>query len=249
MSVLQRSHFALGWVATLLASCVTTPQFYALEREVAALKAERAGPGGATDDRVAELGAQVDALHDEMARLRGDIEEARYLAEQALKEVRSAEEGAAPGPVTSPPAGATPLPLDPQNVSSEVKAYEEAFATYRSGEYEAAIDRFRHFLQTYPSSEHSDNALFWTGECYFKLGDYERAVLTFEDVVKRFPEGNKVPDALYRQGIALLEIAKQSQDRESYRQAARDIFERIVREHSSSERVAEAQRQLEKLSR
>ena len=138
--------------------------------------------------------------------------------------------------------------MDPQSVSGEIRSYEEAFAIYRSGEYEAAIDRFKAFLQTYPSSEHSDNALFWTGECYFKLEDFERAVLTFEDVVNRFPDGNKVPDALYRQGIALLEIGKQVQDKTAYDAAAHQIFERIVREHAQSERVAEAQRQLERLS-
>jgi len=231
-----------GLVASiLLLGCVTPPQFYALEREVAELKTARAGtsvPGGG-DERVAELGTQVDALHDEVARLRGTVAEAKYLAEQSLKEVRQSRER----PGSQPAADAVPL-VDPQSVSAELRSYDEAFAVYRSGEYEAAIDRFGSFLQAYPESDHSDNALFWIGECYFKLKDYERAVLTFEDVVNRFPEGNKVPDALFRQGIALLEIGKQTQEQERYNAVARQIFERIVRDHPDSERVPEAQRKL-----
>ncbi len=130
----------------------------------------------------------------------------------------------------------------------EVQEYDEAFALFGQGRYPDAIDRFRGFLQNYPSSDYSDNALFWIGECHFKLGDYERAVLSFEDVVKRYPEGNKVPDALYRQGIALLEIGRRNDEEQIYRPAAREIFERIVKQYPNSDRVPEAQRQLEKLA-
>ncbi len=187
----------------------------------------------------------MDALQDEISRLRGEVEEAKHFAEAARSESRSVREaiasGGAPlGSLASRPATA---------LSAEIRGYEQAFALYRAAEYEAAIDRFRAFVQNHASSDYADNALFWTGECYAKLGDYERAVLTFQDVVKRYPEGTKVPDALYRQGIALLEIGRRSGDQRTYDVAARQIFERIVREHPQSERMTEAQRQLGALGR
>ncbi len=241
---------AAFWLVTgaLLAGCVTAPQFYAHEREFdEAMREHRSGQGAVGDARVAELGTQVDALQDEISRLRGAVEEAEHFAQQALSEARSVRQamgtsGAAPGNIAATPALGDPTPL-----SAEIRGYEEAFALYRGGEYEAAIDRFRSFLQNHESSDYADNALFWMGECYAKLGDYERAVLTFQDVVKRYPEGNKVPDALYRQGIALLGIGQRSGDQQTYDVAARQIFEKIVREHPGSERVVEAQRQLEAL--
>ncbi len=241
---------AAFWLVTgaLLAGCVTAPQFYAHEREFdEAMREQRSGQGAVGDARVAELGTQVDALQDEISRLRGAVEEAEHFAQQALSEARSVRQamgtsGAAPGNIAATPALGDPTPL-----SAEIRGYEEAFALYRGGEYEAAIDRFRSFLQNHESSDYADNALFWMGECYAKLGDYERAVLTFQDVVKRYPEGNKVPDALYRQGIALLGIGQRSGDQQTYDVAARQIFEKIVREHPGSERVVEAQRQLEAL--
>ena len=131
--------------------------------------------------------------------------------------------------------------------AQEVRAYEEAFRHFRIGDYRQAIDRFATFLQNHPSSAYADNALFWMGECSFRLGDHERAVLTFEDVTRRFPEGNKVPDALYRQGIALLEIGKLKKQEKTYESAAREIFQRILRDHPDSDRALEARRQLEKL--
>ncbi len=241
---------AAFWLLTgaLLAGCVTAPQFYAHEREFdEAMREQRGGQGAVGDARVAELGTQVDALQDEVSRLRGAVEEAKHSAEQALSEARSVRQATPSGGAARGNIAAMPVPGGPTPLSSEIRGYEEAFALYRGGEYEAAIDRFRSFLQNHESSDYADNALFWMGECYAKLGDYERAVLTFQDVVKRYPEGNKVPDALYRQGIALLEIGQRSGDQQTYDVAARQIFERIVRQHPQSERAAEAQRQLEAL--
>ena len=74
-------------------------------------------------------------------------------------------------------------------------------------------------------------------------------MVAFDDVEKRFPEGNKVPDALYRKGMALLKIGEQTSQEQTYAGAAREIFARIVKEHPRSPRVAEAERQLESLSR
>lgn len=241
---------SVAWlIAGVLGSgCVTVPQFYAHEAEFErAIKELKASGGAGGQTRLAELGTQVDALHEEIARLRGAVEETRYLAEQALSEARAARNSAGSSAQPTEGSAAAAPSGGLTSVSVEVRSYEEGFAFYRAGEYEAAIDRFRAFLQNHASSDYADNALFWMGECYAKLGDYERAVLTFQDVVKRFPEGNKVPDALYRQGIALLEIGEQTEDEETYTAAARQIFERIVREHPQSERVAEAERQLEAL--
>lgn len=256
--------------ASLTAACVTASEFRALERDVARLKERRVAPaaqGGSGDVRVADLGAQVDALEREVARLRGAVEESRHEAEQARETANRAFQAAQAGsepqssagqpsagepstgqPVTSANANPAPGPVV-TSLPQEVRDYEEGFALYRAAQYEAAIDHFRAFLQNYPSSPYADNALFWIGESQFRLGDYERAVLTFEEVVKQYPDENKVPDALYRQGVALVELGRRKGEEEIYTPAAREIFERIVTEYPASTRVPEAQKQLEKLSR
>ncbi len=157
---------------------------------------------------------------------------------------RPAPPDAEPQPQAAAPAGEPPPSA---SLSDELQTYEEGFRYYRSGNYEKAVERFRAFLQQYPQSEYGDNALFWLGECYLKQGDHERAILAFEDVTKRYPQGNKVADALYRQGVALLEMGKQTGQEDAYRPAAKDVFERILRDYPDSARVPEARRQLERI--
>jgi tol-pal system protein YbgF len=123
----------------------------------------------------------------------------------------------------------------------EVSAYRDAHASYRGGEYDACIDRFRRFLQTYPASPYADDAAFWMAECHFKKGDYKSAVLRFDDVVARYPEGDKSADALYRQGEALLKLGP------NYAKAAGKAFERVIGEYPNSPRAAEAKQQLDLL--
>ena len=240
-----RRAVGLGLAALWLGGCITVSEFRALERDVGQLKARQGGAVSASDGRVAELGAELDDVRLELGRLRGEVEELRRIASEAREGAQQRPQVSG-GSETPPSTGMAPVaPLATQ----EVREYEEAFRYYRETDYTTAIDRFRAFLQNHPSSDYADNAMFWMGESYFRSGDFERAVLTFEDVVNRYPDGNKVPDALYRQGIALLQLGERDAEQGTYESAAREIFDRIVNEYPQSERVGEARRQLEKLSR
>jgi tol-pal system protein YbgF len=249
-----RSAFALG-AFLLLCGCVTVPEFQALRNDVDKLKRGAAATTPASDDwggksasgnRVAELGAEVEALRDEVSRLQGEVStlkqelERRGGAPAAGGAAAPSEGGAGVAAVQPAPAGTDAAPAE------EVRDYEEAFRRYRSGDYPGAVDRFQVFLQTHPSSAYADNALFWMGESYFKLNDFEQAAVAFDKVVKRFPDGNKVPDALYRQGVSLIEIGNRTKQQKTYGPAACQIFRRIADEYPNSDRVSEARRQLEK---
>ena len=257
-----------AWAAVLVLSGCILPRFQAVERDVAELKREAPPPGetARVSERLADLGEEVAELRSELGSLRGEIEAVRHAAEQEQRRIARRPEVAALEPRdtrASPLGGATDiseagggpaaavggesLTGESGGAGSEIRDYEDAFRLYRAGDYRRAIDQFESFLQTHASSDYADNALFWLGECHFKLGDHERAVLVFEDVVKRYPDGNKVPDALYRQGRALLEIGARSRQTAAYTPAARQVFQRIVLEHPDSDRVLEAQRELERL--
>lgn len=157
---------------------------------------------------------------------------------------------AASAPTAAPAAAAAAAPsaaADPgesaENGASvqEVSAYRAAHSSYRDGDYDACIDRFRGFLQTYPTSPYADDSAYWMAECHFKKGDYKSAILRFDDVAARYPEGDKSADALYRQGEALLKLGP------NYAKAAGKAFERVIAEYPNSPRVGEAKKQLELL--
>ena len=205
-----------------------------------------------------------------LAKVEGRVDEANHAAARALDEAKLARQtasGAPAGPLPRRRAGrehgprrgdadgllagaaADGGPLRPAGEQvesgasvSEVSAYRDAHASYRSGDYDACIDRFRGFLQTYPASPYADDAAYWMAECHFKKGDYKSAVLRFDDVVARYPEGDKSADALYRQGEALLKLGP------GYAKAAGKAFERVIAEYPNSaraERSEEATRNAE----
>jgi len=234
---------------TMLSGCVTVAEFRKLERDVR--RAERGeGPaGGESRERLADFGVTMASLESEVERLAGRMEVVERRVEEAMEEARAARADAAAGAVA--PSGDGALLEDGaaaegvegsgEAVSAEVQAYRTAYAAWRGSDAETCIDRFRNFLQTYPSSAYADDASYWMADCYFKNGDYKTAVLRFDDVVARYPMGNKAPDALYRQGEALLRLGP------GYGKAAGKAFERVLKEYPDSARAPEAKKQLDLL--
>lgn len=136
----------------------------------------------------------------------------------------------------APPSGGGPPAED---LSAEIQAYRTAHAAWQSDDTGTCVERFREFLQTYPSSPYADDAAFWMADCYYKQAEYKKAVLRFDEVVRNYPAGNKASDALYRQGESLLKLGP------GFREAAKRAFERVIKEYPDSARSSEAKRQLE----
>jgi tol-pal system protein YbgF len=216
-------------------ACVTTAEFRKLEYDVNRLKG-----GGASRVQAADTVAELQALRDQVAALEGRIEVVEHQAAQALEEAQAVRKSGKPA---GAPGGAGTAEGEETFSGSpeEVQAYREARSAWRAGDLGACIDRFREFLQTYPASDHADDAAYWMADCHYKEGDYKAAVLRFADVVQRYPTGDKAPDALYRQGEALLRLGPK------YGSAAQTAFQRLINEYPDSPRVAEAKRQLELL--
>ena len=223
----------------VVSACVTPAEFRKLEHRVIDMERAQGSSTGSERSRIAELGAQLDAVRQSLDELEGRLEVAEHRLAEALEEARSARAEAA---VVAVAATAPETPGDEQAeppLSEEVQRYREAHAAWRSGDSERCIDQFRNFLQTYPASAYADDATFWLGDCYFKQGNFSAAVLRFDDVARRYPDGNKAADALYRQGEALLRMG--------HAQAAGDAFERVLEEYPDSARAPEARRQLDLL--
>ena len=258
---------AIAILAVVSSGCVSVAEYRKLERDVYALK--RSQNGGdrvadlrtqldAIDARLAKLEGRVDETEHDARRALDAAQHGAPPPPPSASETPpppgEAEVAPPTGESKSPTAQpSAPRPNEPAQADAddgapekgasvqEVSAYREAHASYRNGEYDACIDRFRRFLQTYPTSPYADDAAYWMAECHFKKGDYKSAGLRFDDVVARYPDGDKSADALYRQGEALLKLGP------NYAKAATKAFERVIGEYPSSPRAAEAKKQLELL--
>lgn len=229
-------------VLSTATGCVTVAEHRKLERSVIDMQRGQAGGGDRTG--VADMRVQIRELEQEVARLAGRLEVAEYNAERALAEARSARADAAAAAVGAAALGSAVEEAEEVEAGvgpEELQAYHAAYGLWRSGDAAGCVDRFRNFLQTYPSSAYADDAAYWMADCYFKQGDFKTAILRFDDVVNRYPDGNKAADALYRQGEALLRLGP------GYGNAAGKAFERILEEYPDSGRAPQAKRQLDVL--
>lgn len=60
------------------------------------------------------------------------------------------------------------------------QAYYSGLSSYRRGSYYAAIRYFQDVIKYFPKDKISENALYWTGECYFSLKKYNSAIKYFQ---------------------------------------------------------------------
>ncbi|MBN2515262.1 MAG: tol-pal system protein YbgF [Deltaproteobacteria bacterium] len=120
----------------------------------------------------------------------------------------------------------------PEGTVDKEKSYAEAYKTFKQGDYNEARNKFRRFVEIFPSTEYSDNAQFWIGECYYFEKNYEKAILEYENVIKKYPKGNKVPNALLKQALSFMELGDKA--------SAKLLLQRVIKEYpnTSSARIA-----------
>ncbi len=135
-------------------------------------------------------------------------------------------------PPAAPPketaAKSKPLPSDKESL------YAAAYELFREGKYEKSREAFESFLKQYPSTEFSDNAQFWVGECYYFEKKYEKAIVEYDKVVKNFPDGSKVPYALLKQGLSFLQLGDKA--------SAKLLLQQVIKDfpNTSQARIARA---------
>lgn len=117
--------------------------------------------------------------------------------------------------------------------------YNNAYGDYLKGNYNLAIDSFRLFLQQYPNTPLSDNALYWIGECYYSQGKYDEAIESFNELLLSYPSGDKVPAAYLKKGMSLMQQGKKDE--------ALATFKLLVSKYPLQEEAKLAQQKINEL--
>ena len=84
--------------------------------------------------------------------------------------------------------------------------YDLAYSEILKGNYPAAEQAFRQFVQAYAQDRLTPNAHYWIGESRFQQGDYRGAIEVFLDAYSQFPNAKKAPDMLLKTGMSLRQI-------------------------------------------
>ena len=114
------------------------------------------------------------------------------------------------GPTTAPPpVGATAPP--PREL------YSQAYADYARGNYDLAIQEYREYLRLYPSTDFSDNAQYWIGECLYSKQRFAEAVEAWDELFRAYPASDKLPDGRLKKGMALERLGRRRDALAEYR--------------------------------
>ena len=196
---------------------------------------------------------QLDALQQELSRVKGQLEVVEHnleLAQQRQKDLYADTdnrlrklEGAAANPTQAPAASNEANP-PAQQVSdaaaetdnAETKAYDAAQVLLKEAKYKEAFDAFDKFIQNYSSSKQVPNAQYGLGYAQFSLKNYKAAIATQQKLIMQFPDSTKVPDAKFN--IANCQIQLSDID------SAKKTLRELIAQYPSSELVPNAKRRL-----
>ncbi len=84
--------------------------------------------------------------------------------------------------------------------------YKAAYELFVSGQYEAADQAFRQFIDAYPGDQHAADATYWLGQSLFSRGMYREAALEFVNSHKLYPKSARAADTMLLLGKSLAGI-------------------------------------------
>jgi tol-pal system protein YbgF len=107
----------------------------------------------------------------------------------------------------------SPGTTEPKQEATAEQMYNDGKQAFDDGHMDKARQFFQQLLNTYPQSEHADNAQFWIGETYYSEKWYEKAILEYQTVIEKYATGNKVAGAMLKQGMAFLQLGDKANAR------------------------------------
>ena len=210
-----------------------------LESRIGGVEAKGDSRADTQARQLLDLNAQAEALKQEIARLRGQIEVLTNDLENAAKRQKDFYvdldnrmrklEGPAPVADNKPRAP----------TAEEQKAYENGLNLVKAANYKGAVDAFTGFMKAYPASSLAPSAQYWIGNSLFALRDYKGAIAAQQQVIDNWPDDPKAPDAM-------LNIASAQTDLKEVK-GARITLDGLIRKYPQSDAAATARQRLLKL--
>lgn len=205
-----------------------------------------------------ELLTMVETMQQEIAELRGMVEEQnhkveilekqqqqRYLdLDRRMSELFKTPQGVAkPGSVQSGGSStASSVQANPQSAAMTADdLYSSAMAAIKKKEFASALTQLDSLAKSYPKHALAANAHYWSGEIHLTDGNFDLAIKQFQKVLDNYPKHNKAPDSHYKLAVAY--------DRSGNSAKAKSILKQVVSQYNgtSASVVRLAERYLKRL--
>jgi len=162
-------------------------------------------------EQIEALGASLDLTTTKLQNISQELAASRArIGTGAILPPVSAAAGA-PGEGEEPTAAAGDLPAAASTASTPEELYRSAYEDYMRGNYDLAEQGFQDYLDRWPTTELSDNALYWIGECTDAQGKTEEALQIFSKVLDDYPTSDKAAAAQLKKGLLYLKMDDQAQ--------------------------------------
>jgi len=188
-----------------------------------------------------ELQSQLEALRQEVARLRGQLEVQSHELATAQRQLGDQLATVDTRIKKFEPVAAE---VDGRSITvdqSEKRAFDAALQMFRAGDYRGALAAFQSFRTQYTDSPYLPGVLFWLGSSQFALKDYKGSIASQQALLARYPDNPRAPDALFNIGYAQAESGD--------RKAARATLEQVVAKFPDSQAAQRAREQIASLPR
>ena len=210
-----------------------------IEERLAAIDAKLGQMDSSGQNRVVDLAQLIEALKQDVAKLRGQIE---VLANQTETLERRQKDLYVDLDTRLRRIEQTQTQIQDKmsqgerSAAAEKQAYETALNQFKLGNYQLAITSFQNFMTNFSSSELLPSAQYWIGNAYYAMRDYKSAIAAQQKVVRLWPENSKAPDALLNIASSQAEIGQAS--------AARETLRTLVKKYPSSSASEQAKQRL-----
>ena len=215
----------------------------AIEKRLLAIEAVVQGQG------FADMQNQIEALKQELAELKGELEVATHNIEttqQRQKDLytdtdtrlRKIESNATTSATVANPSIAS-APAVAMVEEKDVLAFNEAKSLSKSAKHKEAFAAFDLFLKEHPTSRLVPDALYGMGYSQFALKNYKSSIATQQKLVFMHPESVKVADALYNMANSQIQMSQIA--------SAKKTLKDLIEKHPNAEIIPSAQKRLKTL--
>ncbi len=184
-----------------------------------------------------ELNNQLEVLRADLARLRGQDEQATQSTRDVARDLSELQRKQKDLLATLATLDERMKRLEPQKVSldgkdvtvdsGEKKTYDDAIAILRRGEFAKAADALASFQRRFPGSAYAGHVQYWLGNAQYGKGEVKEAVVTFRSLVSATPDHPRAAEAL----LALANCQIELKDN----RAARKTLDELIKNYPQSE--------------
>ena len=125
--------------------------------------------------------------------------------------------------------------------NSMESGFKNALSMYNKKDFASAVTAFRKFLDKYPQSNFTADAMFYKASANFNLKKYPVSILEFHEFSQIYPKNPNVPMAIYLQGVGFLKVSDPSD--------ASILFRQVISEYPRTKAAELSKQALNGLSK